>query len=129
MELVRETPNWSRMGTTKQMALSETMHKVARIGHGDHEHLDHWNDISGYGELGANACTGGASATKPTKRKVKPAKKAAKKRVVKKAAIRRAIPIARAARPARVAATPSRAPRVRNRRPNPQAQAAATAAE
>jgi len=80
------TPNWSTMGDVRRMALKEIFHKVARIGCGDLEHADHWDDIGGYAELGKNSKPIRMPARRRVpvvKRKAKPVKKPARKRLPK----------------------------------------------
>jgi hypothetical protein len=47
-ELTRLQPNWHKMEPYQREALEMIVHKMGRILHGDHEHLDHWEDIGGY---------------------------------------------------------------------------------
>lgn len=87
MRTMASLSNWTKMTDTQRMAVQEVVHKLARIGCGDHLHEDHWNDIAGYGELGARTCVAFPEKVKKT-RKAKPAAKKVAKKPVKKAAKR-----------------------------------------
>jgi hypothetical protein len=47
-ELMRLQPNWHKMEPYQREALEQIIHKLGRILHGDHEHVDHWDDVGGY---------------------------------------------------------------------------------
>jgi outer membrane biosynthesis protein TonB len=91
-DIFRSSRNWSRLSPVAQMALQEIVHKQARILTGDYAHIDHWNDIGGYAQLGADAVVtpGPAKAARPKPqvslaavRKKAPVKTAAKKSAVR----------------------------------------------
>jgi hypothetical protein len=118
---VHNMPNWSRLSPTKQMALGEIFHKVARIGHGDPEHPDHWNDIAGYGELGGRNCAPPAPSLRKARKRVPSIEKIirdkalAKKRVKKPAA--KKVAARKDKKPAAKKVTPRRATKTRLVRP------------
>jgi hypothetical protein len=93
LRAMAQTPNWTVLNDTQRMALQEVIHKMSRIAHGDHEHIDHWHDIAGYGELGANACVAAQeAAAKAARKKVRKAvKPVAKKAITKKPVVKKAV--------------------------------------
>jgi len=50
-EVVRSSPNWSRLHADQREALEMICHKMQRILGGDPDHADHWDDIAGYALL------------------------------------------------------------------------------
>lgn len=54
-DLLRAQPRWADMLVGQREALDMIALKMARIVCGDPGHLDHWDDIAGYAELGADA--------------------------------------------------------------------------
>lgn len=49
--VVRNSPNTSRLSDAQMEGLDMILHKVARILNGDPNHVDHWDDIAGYATL------------------------------------------------------------------------------
>jgi len=86
MRILQGTTRWVGLSDVKKEALHMIVHKVHRITTGDSEHVDHWDDIGGYAQLGANDCS---PPVKKKKRKVQVKKQ---KPAVKKAKVQRARP-------------------------------------
>lgn len=94
--VMQTTKNWAHLSVQRQEAIKMIVHKLGRIGAGNPDEPDHWDDIGGYAELGKNdgQFAGRRKAAKPRAparanlKKAKPpkAKEPAKKRVAKKAA-------------------------------------------
>ena len=59
---------WDKMSPVKREATHMIVHKLHRIVTGDPMHKDHWDDIGGYAQLGADDC----EQVPAKKRKVKP---------------------------------------------------------
>ena len=55
---MRGGKNWTALNYEQKQALEMIVGKMGRILAGDHNHSEHWHDISGYGTLGENACVG-----------------------------------------------------------------------
>lgn len=90
--------SWPKMSAAKKETVHMIVHKLHRIVTGNPEHKDHWDDIGGYAQLGANDC---AEAAPVKRKKYKPrAKKQVAVRPARKA--KKAAPKRRKA----VAATP-----------------------
>lgn len=49
--VMRNTVNWVDLSPCQTEALEMIAHKIARILSGDPNHIDHWDDISGYATL------------------------------------------------------------------------------
>lgn len=47
-DLMRGTPNWSRMPAHQRECLDMQVHKIGRALFGDPDHRDHWIDQVGY---------------------------------------------------------------------------------
>jgi hypothetical protein len=54
-DMFRASPNWSALNDGQREALDNLSVKVSRILNGDPDFKDHWDDISGYGKLGADS--------------------------------------------------------------------------
>lgn len=68
LALVQSGSSWPRMSAAKKEAIHMIIHKIHRIVTGNPDHKDHWDDIGGYGQLGADDC---AEAAPVVKRKYK----------------------------------------------------------
>lgn len=89
--VIKTAVNYPSMPEAQKMALKEIFHKIARIGSGNANLPDHWEDIGGYGELGSQACVPFPESPTLTrqrrkvkakvKKPVRKAKKAVKKKV------------------------------------------------
>lgn len=49
-------PTWQWMSPAQREALDLIATKISRLCHGDPQYKDHWKDIAGYAELGAEDC-------------------------------------------------------------------------
>lgn len=49
--LAAATPNWEELSMAQREALDLIFTKIARILHGDPDHMDSWRDIIGYTQL------------------------------------------------------------------------------
>lgn len=49
---LRRLPNWAEMTASQQEALDMIVTKISRIGVGNSNEPDHWDDIAGYAYLG-----------------------------------------------------------------------------
>lgn len=123
-DIFQSTKNWGRLSRVAKMALQEIVHKQARILSGDYKIQDHWNDIGGYAQLGADDVAGAdelaglkkrvarvkaAKVRKPRPAKkvaARPAKVAVKKRTPKPKLVRPVV--RRPRRPAVAAVSPVR---------------------
>lgn len=47
-QIMRMSPNWSKLSPHQREAIDMTCHKFGRILHGDPNYHDHWHDIIGY---------------------------------------------------------------------------------
>jgi hypothetical protein len=56
LALVQGGSSWPRMSAAKREAVHMIVHKIHRIVTGNPDHKDHWDDIGGYAQLGANDC-------------------------------------------------------------------------
>lgn len=114
MDALRKTKNWLLMSAPRREALKMIMHKAARIGAGDFNLADHWDDIGGYAKLGKQ--DGQFDALAPVvlrkSRKVRPAKKPVRK--------------ARAAKKKKVAARPAKSRVAKRSRARPAKRVART---
>ena len=54
-DMFRGSPNWQHMNDGQKEALEMIAVKLARLLNGNPQFPDHWDDISGYGKLGANS--------------------------------------------------------------------------
>ena len=54
-DMFRSSGNWNTMTDGQKEALEMIAVKLARLLNGNPQFPDHWNDISGYGNLGANS--------------------------------------------------------------------------
>jgi len=54
-DMFRGSPNWQHMNDGQKEALEMIAVKLARLLNGNPQFPDHWEDISGYGKLGANS--------------------------------------------------------------------------
>jgi len=52
--VMRHTQNWGDLNPSQVEALEMIAHKIGRILNGDPNHIDHWDDISGYATLVAD---------------------------------------------------------------------------
>lgn len=50
-DVMRESPNWSKLDVDMKQALSVIADKIARILNGDAGYTDSWHDIQGYSRL------------------------------------------------------------------------------
>lgn len=52
-EVARKGNNWDggRLNSAQQESIDMILHKIARILSGDPDHIDSWQDISGYAQL------------------------------------------------------------------------------
>jgi len=55
-ELMRGTRGWSRMNNAQKEALDSMASKFGRLGSGDPNFRDHWDDISGYSTQASLNC-------------------------------------------------------------------------
>ena len=100
MRALTSGSRWARMSAVKQEAAHMIVHKLHRIVTGSPDHQDHWDDIGGYAQLGADDCV--PAVPKKVRRKAKPAviarleavppkeKKPAKKTAAKKVVAKKA---------------------------------------
>jgi hypothetical protein len=63
-KLFEAMPSWERMPADQRESIHMIIHKMQRIGAGDNNHIDHWEDIAGYAMLIVKALRG-ASWTPP----------------------------------------------------------------
>lgn len=49
--IMRSTPNWQKLTPEQKESLELITTKLSRIGHGDPNHKDSWDDIAGYARL------------------------------------------------------------------------------
>lgn len=63
--------SWGRMSAAKKEALHMIVHKMHRIVTGNPDHKDHWDDIGGYGQLGADDCVAAAPIRRKYKKRAK----------------------------------------------------------
>ena len=54
-DMFRSSGNWHNMNDGQKEALEMIAVKLARLLNGNSQFPDHWDDISGYGKLGANS--------------------------------------------------------------------------
>ena len=54
-DMFRSSGNWNTLNDGQREALEMIAVKLARLLNGNPQFPDHWNDISGYGNLGANS--------------------------------------------------------------------------
>jgi hypothetical protein len=54
-DMFRSSGNWNKLNDGQREALEMIAVKLARLLNGNPQFPDHWNDISGYGNLGANS--------------------------------------------------------------------------
>ena len=54
--MMRSTPLWNDTRGAQKESLDMIITKISRILHGDNNHLDSWQDISGYAKLGEENC-------------------------------------------------------------------------
>ena len=52
--VMRNTQNWGDLNPSQTEALEMIAHKIGRILSGNPDHIDHWDDISGYATLVAD---------------------------------------------------------------------------
>lgn len=110
--LLSSGSSWPKMSPAKREALHMIVHKMHRIVTGNPDHKDHWDDIGGYGQLGANDCLEAAPVKRKyrkrqpvpvkgaRKAKAEPAARAPRKVARRPVAVKKKV----TARPARVAA-------------------------
>jgi hypothetical protein len=55
--LWRSAPGWQGLSSRRREALEHIASKVARILSGNANEPDHWNDVSGYAELGRDGAS------------------------------------------------------------------------
>jgi hypothetical protein len=123
--LLTGASQWNRLSAAKKEAIHMIVHKIHRIVTGNPEHKDHWDDIGGYAQLGADDCPVPVAlnalslksrrvkrqkAAKPRAAKTvvaRPAKKAAKKAKARKrhAVVARGTPVVNGRRRPRAART------------------------
>jgi hypothetical protein len=54
-DMFRSSGNWHKLNDEQREALEMIAVKMARLLNGDPQFPDHWDDIAGYGKLGANS--------------------------------------------------------------------------
>ena len=54
-DMFRSSGNWNNLNDGQREALEMIAVKIARLLNGNPQFPDHWDDISGYGKLGANS--------------------------------------------------------------------------
>lgn len=119
LALLQSGSSWSRMSAAKKEAAHMIVHKLHRIVTGNPDHKDHWDDIGGYGQLGADDCADAAPVKVRKKYKARAPKVVAQTAVpAKRKYTKRAEKVAaRPARKARVAKSPKVAVRARRQAP------------
>ena len=53
-QIMRSFPNWEDMSDGQRESLDMICVKISRIGHGNPNHKDSWDDIQGYAKLAAD---------------------------------------------------------------------------
>ena len=62
-DMFRSSGNWTNLNDGQREALEMIAVKLARLLNGNPQFPDHWDDIAGYGKLGATSIEPGGSAT------------------------------------------------------------------
>lgn len=58
-DVMRGTPRWQDCDESQRESLEMVATKIARLLHGDPNHLDSWHDITGYSQLVVDALVSG----------------------------------------------------------------------